>query len=313
MQNRLEDKLSMFQKVDVFLQLNLPVLSVSLLILNNIYADFKNKLNGVITSAQASSVNTTGYTMDKASKRKSLEQLGIKISRALSAYASISQNVNLRAKINFNKSDLEKMRDNDIYMNVKVIEEYATQYASNLLPYGISLTDISDLGQKTIAFYEVIQTPKMKIEERSSYFQQLETQISEIDKLFKEIVDPLIGVLEGDEPLLFSQYKKARSIDQTGSQSSSKTFSSTVNANSSAVVATLPYNINRTFKFKNTGSVSLFFGLSVDGVNILGTEIEAVIGSELTRDSSDMYSEGDKLRVRNDTNIDGSYIVNTDM
>jgi hypothetical protein len=239
--------------------------------------------------------------------------LGLKIARALSAYASVTKNMNLRSKINYTKSDLEKMRDNDVYMNVKVIEEYATQYAVDLLPYGISSTDISDLGQKIIDFYEVIQTPKMKIEERSSYFQQLEIQISEVDKQLKEVIDPLIGVLEGDEPLLFSQFKKARSIDQTGSQSSGKNFSGIVSANNSAVVATLPYNIDRTFVFKNTGAVNLFFGLSVDGTNILGTEIEVVVGSQITRDSSDMYVEGDKLMVRNTESIQGAYDVSTDM
>lgn len=313
MQNRLEDKLSMFEKVDSFLQINLSVLSTKLPILSTVYPDFKQKLDNVLMSAQASTVDTTGYTADKANKRKGLEQLGLKISRGLAAYAAISQNIHLRAKIDFNKSELERMRDNDVYMNVKVIEDYAGQYITHLAPYGVPSTDLSDLTHKLKDFYLVIQTPKMKIEERSSYFQQLEEQIIDADIFLKNVIDALIGVLEVDEPLLFSQYKKARSIDQTGSQSSAKTFSGSVNANNTAVVATLVYDIDRTFTFKNTGNTSLFFGLSIDGIVSVGTEIEVVSASEITRDSSDMFSEGDKLLVRNDSAVVGNYVVNTDM
>ena len=92
-----------------------------------------------------------------------------------------------------------------------------------------------------------------------------------------------------------------------------KTFTGSVNANSSATVTTLTYNIDRTFVFKNTGAVTLFFGLSNDGIVISGTEIEVGAGDQLTRDSSDMNDSGNTLLVRNVDNIGGAYTVDTDM
>lgn len=312
MQNRFEDKLSMFEKVDTFFQTNLTDLSVSVPILATAYTDFRTKLDAILASAQASSEDTTGYTIDKANKRKALEQLAIKISRALTAYSSVANNVTLRAKINFNKSDLEKMRDNDIYTNANLIEDYATQFSSNLTPYGISATDISDLSLRLKDFFEIIQTPKIKIEIRSSYFQQLETQIAEEDKHLKEVIDPLMGVLEFDEPLLFTQYKKARSIDQTGSQSSSTVYNGTVSGNGTANIATLVYDIDRTFTFKNTGTTPLFYGLSDDGSTIAGVEIAVNPNEEITRDSPDMNDSGNILLVRNAGVVDGNYWVSVD-
>lgn len=312
MQNRFEDKLSMFEKVDTFFQTNLADLSVSIPILATAYSDFKTKLDDILASAQASSEDTTGYTIDKANKRRALEQLGIKITRALTAYSNVVNNVTLRAKIDFNKSDLERMRDNDIYTNVKLIEDYATQFGSNLAPYGISAMDISDLGVKLKDFFEIIQTPKIKIEIRSSYFEQLEMQIAEEDKHLKEVLDPLIGVLEFDEPLLFTQYKKARSIDQTGSQSSSTVYNGTVSGNGIASIATLVYDIDRTFTFKNTGTTPLFYGLSDDGSTIAGVEIAVNPNEEITRDSPDMNDSGNTLLVRNAGVVDGNYWVSVD-
>lgn len=312
MQNRFEDKLSMFEKVDTFFQTNLADLSVSVPILATAYSDFKTKLDDILASAQASSEDTTGYTIDKANKRRALEQLGIKITRALTAYSNVANNVTLRAKIDFNKSDLERMRDNDIYTNVKLIEDYATQFGSNLAPYGISTMDISDLGVKLKDFFEIIQTPKIKIEIRSSYFEQLEMQIAEEDKHLKEVLDPLMGVLEFDEPLLFTQYKKARSIDQTGSQSSSTVYNGTVSGNGIASIATLVYDIDRTFTFKNTGTTPLFYGLSDDGSTIAGVEIAVNPNEEITRDSPDMNDSGNTLLVRNAGVVDGNYWVSVD-
>lgn len=312
MQNRFEDKLSMFEKVDTFFQTNITQLAMSVPILSSAYTDFKTKLDAILLSAQASSEDTTGYTVDKANKRKALEQLSIKITRALTAYSSVSNNATLRAKINFNKSDLERMRDNDIYTNAKLIEDYATQFSGSLSPYGISITDISDLSLKLKDFFEIIQTPKIKIEIRSSYFEQLETQISSEDKHLKDVLDPLMGVLEFDEPLLFTQYKKARSIDQTGSQSSSSTYEGTVSGNGTANVASLSYDIDRTFVFKNKGTTPLFYGLSDDGSSIAGVEIAVNPNEEITRDSSDMNDSGNVLLVRNAGSIDGSYWVNVD-
>ena len=313
MQNRLEDKLSMYEKVDAFLQTNMAVLTTSLPILTSAYTDFKTKLNDILATIQAASVDTTGYTEDKAQKRQDLEQLALKITRALTAYAGVSKNLSLRAKINYNKSDLSKMRDNDLFAHTKVIEDYANQYATDILSYGISTNDIVDLGTKVKDFFEVIQTPKTKIEVRSSYLQQLETQMQEQDMYLKDIIDPLMGVLEYDAPLLFSQYKKGRSIDQTGAQSSSKTFSGSVNANNNTTVTTLPYDVNRTFTFKNTGTTTLFFGLSNDGTTVEGVEIEVGAGDQLTRDSSDMNDSGDTLLVRNAGSVAGDYTVVTDM
>lgn len=313
MQNRLEDKLSMYEKVDTFLQTNASVVNAAVPILATEYLNFKTKLDNILTTIQAAAVDTTGYTEDKAQKRQELEQLTTKITRALTAYAGISKNLSLRAKINYNKSDFGKMRDNDLYANTKVVEDYANQYATDLLQYGITQSDIIDLGKKIIYFFDVIQTPKTKIEIRSSYLQQLETQIQEQDLQLKNIIDPLLGILEFDEPLLFAQYKKARSIDQTGSQSSAKTFSGSVNANSSATVATLSYDVNRTFTFKNTGTTALFFGLSNDGTTVEGVEIEVGAGDQLTRDSADMNDSGDVILVRNADSVTGTYTVDTDM
>lgn len=312
MQNRFEDKLSMFEKIDTFFQTNLTNLSTSVPILATAYTDFRAKLDAILVSAQASSEDTTGYTVDKANKRKALEQLAIKITRALTAFASISNNATLRAKIDFNKSDLEKMRDNDIYTSSKLIEDYATQFAGNLGQYGISAMDISDLGIKLKDFFEIIQTPKVKIEVRSSYFQQLEIQIADEDKHLKEVLDPLMGVLEFDEPLLFSQYKKARSIDQTGSQSSSNVYNGMVSGSGTANIATLTYDIDRTFTFKNAGTTPLFYGLSDDGTTIAGVEIAVNPNEEITRDSPDMNDSGDILLVRNAGAVDGNYWVSTD-
>lgn len=312
MQNRLEDKLSMYEKVDTFLQTNMPVLTTALPIFNSAYIDFKKKLDNILATVQAASVDTTGYTEDKAQKRQDLEQLALTVTRALTAYAGISKNLTLRAKINYNKSDLSKMRDNDLFAHTKVIEDYANQYAINIVDYGVSTTDITDLGTKIMDFFQVIQTPKTKIEIRSSYLQQLETQMQEQDTYIKDVIDPLLGVLEYDEPLLFSQYKKGRSIDQTGTQSSAKTFSGSVSANSSVTVTTLPYDSNRTFTFKNIGATTLFFGLSNDGTTVEGVEIEVGAGDQLTRDSSDMNDSGDALLVRNADSVAGDYMVITD-
>jgi hypothetical protein len=312
MDNRLEDKLGMLQKVLLFLNDNQATLSGLLNVIPTITAQIDTGINDILAAAAISEMDLTGYTAAKAESRKKLETLTLKVLRATTSYATLSNNKVLKEKVNYNKSDLERARDNELYTISTLIYNAAVPVQANLASFLVTSTDVSNLQAQMADFLSQLQVPKEKIGIRKTYTEQVKILMVEISSLISEQLDVYMSNLEFDYALLYAQYKTSRSIDQTGSISTTQTVSSNVPPTTTAVVLQSTYDIDRTFVFKNKGLVALQFSLSDDGLLPIGTPIDVPPNATFVRDSSDMAGSGDYLLVSNSATVAGSYEVKAD-
>ena len=312
MNNRNEDKLSMYEKVQLFLKDHIA--SISAIIPNavNVKADFDQKIQDLMMTIANAGMQTTGYTQIKENARQQLETSLLRIIRGLKAVAIDNQLLDLKAKSDYSRTEIERFRDSEIYTTTLRIFDLATANQSLLANYAITPTHIQDLKTFNDSFFEVIQLPKDKIGERASFNQLIEIQMSDIDMLLRERLDTYMELIEFDLPQLFTQYKSARAIDSSNGGYAAKTYSNIVAANLTAVIIKQTYDPDRSYTFTNKGNSELQFGLSLDGITIVGTTLTLQSGDEITRDASDLNGEGEFLLVINTSNVDGEYKVEAD-
>lgn len=307
-----EDKLSSHLKVRQFFIDNLADCAAIVPIISTLHSDFSAILQQILDTKEDADLDITGYTEDKKQKRIVLETSCLKVAKSLALYAQMNNLSSLKEKINFTASDLTRMRDTEIYTTACKIDELLFPYQAQIGQYGITLNDITQLVTDTKNFFDVIQSPKYKIGERVSLNVNLSTYMGNMDALLREKMDVAMTIVGINNSTLQSQYLSARAIDNTGTTSGIKVYSDSINANSNRTVADITYNPDLTFTFQNKGNTTLLFGLSVDGANFTGTSITVQPLDTLTRDASDLATEGVYLLVQNIGANAGSYIVEVD-
>lgn len=312
MNNRDEDKLSMYEKVQLFLNNHIGDITPIIPNTSVAKADFDQKIQDLMFTIANAGMQTTGYTQIKENARQQLERNVLRIIRSLKAVAIDNNYLDLKAKSDYSRTAVERLRDSEIYTTTLRIYDLATNYQVQLSNYAITPTIIADLKSYNDAFFAVIQLPKDKIGERASYNQLIELQMGEVDTILKDRLDTYMDLMEFDYPQLYIQYKSARSIDNSGGGVASRQYSGTVAAGLTVVIVKQDYDANRSYTFMNKGATDLTFGLSIDGTTISGVSISLQSGDEISRDASDLNGNGDFLLVINNSNIDGDYKVEAD-
>lgn len=312
MNSRNEDKLSMYEKVQLFL--NNHISDISPTIPNAIAAktDFDQKIQDLMLTIANAGTQTTGYTQIKENARQQLEKSLLKIIRGLKAVAIDNNYPDLLAKTEYSRTAVERLRDSETYTTTLRIYELAQNYQTQLANYAITVANITDLKGYNDAFFAVIQLPKDKIGERASYNQLIELQMAGVDELLRMRLDTYMDLIEFDLPQLYAQYKSARSIDNSNGGSSTKVYNGSIATGLTAVIIKQDYDADRSYTFINKGNGDLQFGLSLDGISINGTSVTLQSGDEISRDASDLSGDGDFLIVMNNGSIDGEYSVEAD-
>lgn len=312
MESRLENKLGMFQKVLLFLNDNQTTLSNLLSVIPALTNQISTQINNILTITSETAIDLRGYTIVKADSRKKLEMLTLKVARAISSYASLSNNSILKEKANYTKSDFERAREHELYTLSTIIYEIATPIQAQLTNLLVTANDINDLNIQKEDFLSQLRVPKEMISIRKTYTEYIKTLITETSSLISEQLDIYMSNLSFDYALLYEQYKSSRSIDAIWTASNTETITNNLDAETTTVIFSANYDSKRTFVLKNKGNCLLKFALSNDGIHYIGKIIDVPSHSTLIRDSSAMASSGNFLLAINTSKILGSYEVIAD-
>ncbi len=307
-----EDKLSMYEKTNLFVKDHIDEISAVVKRAVIEKANFEEALNELMYIIANAGGQTTGYTQIKENARFLLERSMLKIMRALKAFAIDENLFDLKAKNDYSRTDVERLRDSDLFTTALRIYGLANDNEAGIANYSITHDNINKLDTYAKSFFEVIQLPKDKIGERSSYNKLIELKMAEIDTILYDKFDNYLSLIEFDNVQLYAQYRSARSIDNSRGTSSSKQYSGTVAAGLTVMVIQQDYDQDRSYTFFNKGNADLQIGLSTDGVSINSSSVTLQPGDEISRDASDLNSEGNYLLVQNMGSIYGKYEIKAD-
>lgn len=176
-----------------------------------------NKLLLIDQLDQLSVGTTTGVTLDTNALRKTMTEIALKCSGAVIAYATAINNNTLKAQVNFTKSDLDRMRKDEVDDACQTIHDVTNTNFGNVQNYGITATDVSDL-QTTINLYRTsVQNPRQAIINRADANRQITELIRQIiDTLFKGQLDKMVVTLKTSNPSFHEKYFSSREIIDLG-------------------------------------------------------------------------------------------------
>jgi hypothetical protein len=217
MDDVIEDRLSMFEKVATFLTNNSAALSATPIIGSSIKPGIDNLISLILTEAGDAGAPTTGQTEAKHNLRNEVEANGLALAGAGYAYFTIAvSDTAKRSYCHFNKSKLDTMRDNDLYADLKKMHQTVDPVKALLAPYGFTAAMVDDYGTLLADFLVEMQKPRDAIAARSASNKQLVRLMDNLSEILTEQLDPVMLYYSVNDAELYDYYKAARGIDQSG-------------------------------------------------------------------------------------------------
>jgi hypothetical protein len=310
MENNLENRVSMFQKTLGYLELHASDMT-DISAIATLKTELNTRITEILTLATAADTDITGYTVEKQSKRNDLKASILKLSTAMVANASLTDNYALIEKCDETPAGMDAMRDNDFYTYAKLVLNESNGILNDLTPFGIINNDWDTANDNSNKYLAVIQGPRVQISERSKVLEDLNNAVGGTDTFLNEKLDKVMGIYMASKPSLHSGYLVARSIDDTGANTPPD-YENTVAANGITPVAELPYLAVRSFDIKNTGSVPLIFCLSSNATAVEGNFVSIEPNGFATRKTVTLNADtnASHLLFQNaDPVLSGSYKI----
>ena len=215
-----EDKLSMYYVVRDTAERYRPTW-VSNAVFAATYNLWAEKIPLIESNRDLQTLETTGITTDKTTKRAAMAEKALFLENRLQSYANAVGNSELKESVQYSATDLKKARDTDVVGICNTILAQANAYAASIADYGVTAAMITDFQAAIATYSSTLAKPK-------AAKSQTKTATENLTRLFKEADDLLVNRLDLDielfkvsSPEFYSQFKTARIVIPTGGGSTS--------------------------------------------------------------------------------------------
>ena len=179
-------------------------------------ASFETTLAQINAKEKERNERTTGKMETRDIAEAELIDALMPVAGALAAYASETNNAELKEKAAVKISVLERMRDLDLLDKAKAIAGYAQDQNTNLVQFGATADVLTALDQKCSAFETAVaELGKGKVE-RTGARTALNDLFDAADDTLKNKLDNMMKVVRRNEPQLGIAYDAARVIKDMG-------------------------------------------------------------------------------------------------
>ncbi|MGD9994154.1 MAG: hypothetical protein AB7S69_12740 [Salinivirgaceae bacterium] len=156
---------------------------------------------------------TTGTTLQKQKEEAEMIEITLRVAAAIYVYATDQKNLELQEEVKVSSWYLKNLGDSSLLNRCNQIHQIASGLdAEALTPYGILAETISGLRKEIDDFAALIAKPRTQIVARSTATKRLKELFDEINALLRDEMDKLMLVLQGQEPVVYNEYKAARII-----------------------------------------------------------------------------------------------------
>jgi hypothetical protein len=311
MQDRQENKISMYRKLGTFLEEKIDDFALYPAIVgikNQLDANFE----AIIDLEVVAGADNTGQTVAKQELQQKVINQILKVGSATALHYTITApDVSIKEQVDYKKSELDGMRDSDQYAAAKRVFEIADPVKALLTPFGVQATDVDTLNTLKQQFFNVYQKPKQKIAVAAGAGEGVDRVIRDTDKILEEQLDVLMTIVRVDNPDLYAMYEFARKIDDTGSSSNTvlANYEGPIAAGDTSNLGLFPTGA-KVIEFENKGTTALEIGGSTDGVNFDGNTVTLAAAGKESIQKESLNTAGTQLLVRNQSSTDGgSYKV----
>ena len=215
MKSKQENKLSMYYAVQRVCNAN-PLVWGGLPAFVTAFNDLKTSIGKVENILKIQERGILGVAKDKNVIRDSMIDLTLRIAGAVFAYASDTNNLILKGKVDFSRSELRHERDSFCIQHSQAVADEANNVIGALGTYGILPADITLLRSKAADFTSALSAPRTAIAERKGATDEIGKQMRKTDVILKEKLDKLIEKFKVSNVDFYKLYFDARRIVDIG-------------------------------------------------------------------------------------------------
>lgn len=230
--------------------------------LAGLYTQLSTLVTTLISADTGSRADLTGFTLDKATKRKTVETLALKISNAVASLAAINSDLILKKRADFPSSSWYIISEEELVTQATIIRDLGQANATAMAPYGAAAADITALSAALTTFIDVITNPTLALDQRKNDNRRIPEIIDQIRTLFEEKLDVVMRSYELSNPSLYNLYNSARAIDINGSKSSPTVIKDILPGTLVAIYQSPAYDANTFYTIQNMGDQAVSFSLS---------------------------------------------------
>ena len=211
MNKRQLNKWRMFGSVVTVLDENSALVSS----LNDLAAAIERFKSGQLIinqNRQVQEAKTTGLTMNKKVKREKLFQMITKFSAALKGYATLVNDEEIKAKADYNRSDLLRVADSVLYDIGMLLYGMAIAHKDDMVRYFIGDAELKGMEQLLTEFVLAIPKKRVATSLSKTSTDNIESTFASQEKLLRDEIDVLMLLFQDNNPDFYKAYKNARAI-----------------------------------------------------------------------------------------------------
>ncbi len=206
-----EAKLNMYRAVETHCGDNAAV-AASIPAFQAAFNDFKAKIAEIVAADQQHNAILTGITVDKGQLKQALCEQAATVAGAIYAFASVTQNNELKQQVNVSLSKLLKTSDNKLAARCRIIHEAGAANIDELADYGIKPALLTALQAAIDEYSANAPKPRAAVSHRKTITAALRALFREADTVLIERMDKLINLFRETHPDFADTYEAARRI-----------------------------------------------------------------------------------------------------
>lgn len=148
----------------------------------------------------------------KGQTRTTLVEANLKVLAGVKAVGIATNDTRLKMAADITKSELNKMRDNDLIEESQTTYELGLSLALKLLEWDVTTPDIEAVNTNSAA-YDAMDPAIKNIKARSSQAtDDLKDKSKESSAFLRDTLDEMMVTVKTSQPVVYAQYQKARAI-----------------------------------------------------------------------------------------------------
>ena len=210
-----ENKLSMYYTVQKVCSANSGVWN-GLPAFVAAFGDYETNIGKIENALGAQGKNIKGVSEDKDAVKESMIDKALEVANAVFAYASDNNNLTLKGRVDFSRSELRQERDAFAMQHCQLIQDEAMAIVAALASHGVSDSDLQLLQTRIDAFGDMLAAPRQAITERKGATDEIDKLLRKVDSVLTSKLDKLVEKFRVSNPEFYRLFFDARKIVNIG-------------------------------------------------------------------------------------------------
>lgn len=215
MNRRQESRLSMFDAMISFCTTNATTIA-TVAAFQTAFTAFQAAVTQIHNTAQMEAAIISGVAADKSQVRLALCEQATTLSAALFAFASATNNNQLKNQASVSPSEFKRFNDEKLVPTCANIHDALNANIAALEPYGVTAAMVTNFQTAIDVYQSKIASPRNAVSQRAAHLVTLENLFKLATTILKTQMDKMALQIKATDAPFYVAYKSNRSIVDPG-------------------------------------------------------------------------------------------------